>query len=212
MSIRFSEEERRILLEQVWSAPDADRVHWTWRIYPYEDLYYNLLHGSLRTPPLEQLHDIRDVVELVIFAKDCCSQDCTVGAAVESIRQKGFSWLRDPDERAFKDCLGIAIRLWLFTEPNFKNHSIGLVEAAVGSLPAPPTLSQAVPTGPSPLSETNYHLSEDFSARNLERKGGFQINWTSQLENHLTCPDKRSIWVFRHARTLWDYQMRREES
>lgn len=143
--------------------------------------------------------------------KESSAQNWSVDDTVNEIRRKGFHWLRSPDEKALSNCLEIAIRLWLFTKPSFEDYSINLNDAIKANLPAQPsppqTLSAASPWAP----ETMHRLSEDFSARNLGRKGGFQINWTSQLGDHLTCPNKKCILVFRHARTIQDYQKRPQE-
>ncbi|KAL9111939.1 MAG: hypothetical protein Q9227_003789 [Pyrenula ochraceoflavens] len=199
-------EGRKLLLEDVWGARDAGADHWTERYHAYENLYYQLLNSELKTPPLEDLSKVQDVVDLVKLVKSSFIKSDTIGAALDAIEQKGFSWLNDPDERALEHCLEFATRLWLFTRPCLRNRDDRLKNAIKECFRPRSCQRQNSSVG-----ETSYRLSEDFSARNLERRGGFRIDWTSELVEHLTCPDKKTILVFRHARTLQDYQRREVE-
>ena len=213
-ALQVNSEERSLLLKEVWGAADADAVLWPMRFHAYENHYLHLLlHSPLITPPLEDLKEAKDVVNLVGLVKSSCRQGKTIGGILDQLERERFQWLHEPDGKDLENCLELAVKLWLFVKPCLQHHDVSLREAVMRSLPSKTTHRQP-PTstsGPSPAVDSSNRLSEDFSARNLERKGGFRIDWTSQLREHLTFPDKSTILVFRHARTLQDYQKLKDE-
>lgn len=48
-------------------------------------------------------------------------------------------------------------------------------------------------------------LSDDSSTNTLERCGGFALHWTSELDEHVTCVDDKTIRVFGHNSVIRSY-------
>ena len=59
------------------------------------------------------------------------------------------------------------------------------------------------------ITQAEGHLSYDFCARHLVRKGGFNIVWTDRVDEHLTVTRGQSIRVFRHSSMLRSLQHQR---
>lgn len=114
-----------------------------------------------------------------------------------AIRSPPPCWLLRPSEdETIAKALDFGLRLWLFVRPNLEEPSLPLDEVIRRSLPQ---------VGP-PLHGA---LSFDFSAKSLMRKGGFIFRPTSYLSQHLTIDEhsRLTIYVFRHARVLRQYQV-----
>lgn len=102
-----------------------------------------------------------------------------------------------------RKALTLAIRLWLFVNPDFSSPVIG--PAQHGQQNVALHLHQAVSRSLSGQSSPRLRsLSADFSAKSLIRKGGLDFEATGDLNEHLTFHphDERRIRVFGCSRAL----------
>jgi hypothetical protein len=101
-------------------------------------------------------------------------------------------------EASARKVVNLAIHLWLFTKPETFLWSQDLKDVVRQNLPS-------CNTPQIPAAEGAQSLSSDFSAKNLTRKGGIRMVWTSYLGEHLTFVGKDQLRVFRHASVLREY-------
>ena len=95
-------------------------------------------------------------------------------------------------EAAVVNAVDFALRLWLFVPLVLHNEEATFAALIGNALPAQvPVKGKA--------------LSFGFNAKNLIRRGGFSVRTTSDLSKHLDMDDL-TIWVFRHAAVLKEYQ------
>lgn len=88
--------------------------------------------------------------------------------------------------------LRFATRLWLHASPDLSVRGPASFRAAV----------QACLPRRSDPSNVSGHLTNDFCAKHLWRKGGLQIVWTDDIEQHLTSYKGRTLNVFRNSSML----------
>jgi len=180
------------LLEKAWGLGDLDPSEYRSAAYirHCESLLLNrnLIDGHNLT-----LQRSDDVVDLIALVK--ADRLSTLQQLKDRLRISAPHWLRNHnDGESAQHAIEFAVRLWLFTNISFANPGATLQDAVRSSLPErhPPLSTPAL-------------LSSDFSAKSLERKGGFVLAWTSDLCEHLTFHSDNRLLVFRHAYVLHRY-------
>jgi hypothetical protein len=126
--------------------------------------------------------DRKDIIDLVELVS--ASRDKPIEQIRDEIRAADPKWM---------------IRLWLFIKPQLSDGTQTLSQVVAAELPQHRT-SQQNPG----------HLTRDFCAKSLTRKGGIKIEWTSYLSDHLTFVGKARLRVFRHVAALRKYSQSEE--
>ncbi len=135
--------------------------------------------------------DPNNVVELVSLLKDKAREPLQV--VKDGLTNPQRSWMPDPvDDISARRAINLAVRIWLFVEPETLQWTQRLRDVVHESLPKIPLLPLVAPGT----------LSDDFSAKTLARKAGIRLIWTSSLSQHLTLVGNSGLKVFRHARVL----------
>jgi hypothetical protein len=187
----------RTLLLGVWGLNFGCDVHYS---AAYTDHCRNLLslvdgHSTVQI-------DRNDIIELVRLVGAGAGQRKSIGQIKGDIRAADPKWMASAaDDDSVLASLDFAIRLWLFIRPELDDGTRTLSEVVAGPLPE----RTARPGTPG-------HLSHDFCAKSLTRKGGFKIEWTSYLPDHLTFVGKGRLRVFRHVSALQKYARSKERS
>jgi hypothetical protein len=141
--------------------------------------------------------DIIDLVELV-----GASRDKSIEQIKGDIRAANAKWMISAvDNDSLLAALEFVIRLWLFIKPQLADGTRTLPQVVALELPQHRT-SQHSPG----------HLTRDFCATSLTRRGGIKIEWTSYLSDHLTFVGKARLRVFRHVAVLRKYSQSKERS
>jgi hypothetical protein len=190
---RSADDLSRALLLGVWGLTFGCDVHHS---TAYTDHCRNLLsllegHSSSQV----DRNDIIDLVELV-----SANQDKPVVQIRDEIRAPDLKWMVSPaDDDSTLAALDFAIRLWLFIKPVLEDGTRTLCQVVTAELPER-------------TARRHYygHLSRDFCAKSLTRKGGIKIEWTSYLSDHLTFVGKARLRVFRHVSALQKYSQSKE--
>lgn len=187
------------LLQNVWGLdpPGTYADALTWRdAKAYFNHYKELLHGldieqlGLGTQP----NVLDNVFRLVGLVKHHQQQQSHVPNIKADIAQK-CGWILDPtSDDAVAAALEFAVELWLFVCPNFTDNGQTVTQA----------IHERISRIASPVNQPEV-LLKDFSARSLMKKGGFEIQVTSDLTEHLEL-DGSTIRIFRHARALEKYK------
>lgn len=171
----------------------------------YDDLVQNqeLIDGVHLS--LAGIQDpIDEVIKFVQFVKTQWNESLEEVAAKIRTNSPQFQLILEPTATAIHKALIFAIRLWLFVAPELSGaFSAPLLQS--GQTQAPLLLHQAVSRSLLPRRRPNLAaLSEDFSAKSLIRKGGFEFETTGDLSQHLTFDPhcKWRIRVFGCARAL----------
>ncbi|EXJ66432.1 uncharacterized protein A1O5_10584 [Cladophialophora psammophila CBS 110553] len=142
-----------------------------------------------------------EVIRFVQFVRERWDQP--VEKIEDDIRNDPPPFLLKSTHDATRMALKLALRLWLFVDPNLSDSAT--VQPQPGQTSAGLQLHQAVSSSLWPRSSPSLKtLSADFSAKSLIRKGGFEFQSTGDLSEHLTFdPDCRwIIRVFGCARAL----------
>ena len=145
-----------------------------------------------------RFNDVSHVVELVRTVKSL--QQRPIQCLVDRLKAAPQPWIlgTNGDDNARKT-LEFAIRLWLMVKPERSQLSIA-------SLTLTNIVSKSFDRSVGPIvSPKDVTLSIDFSARNLIRKGGLRITWTSFLNEHLLLDREDTVRVFHHAAMLRQY-------
>jgi hypothetical protein len=141
-----------------------------------------------------------EIIELLALIKTHHAQPLRV--IKHELKTSQPKWMvQRNDEATATKAVDIALRLWLMIEPQ------GGLKILHDNLSIREIVSQSfekshVPTGATLIEE----LSPDFSARNLFRKGGIKILWTSCLCHHLLMDGKSKLRVFHYASLLRRYR------
>lgn len=184
-AMRSADELSRALLSGVWGLCCGQDVHYC---AAYTDHCKNLLgllsgHSSARI-------DRNDIIELVDLV--AVNREEPIDRIRNEIKASNPKWMTSAiDDDSIHASLDFAIRLWLFIGPELKDGTRTLSQVVAEQLPD---------RAPSPNKPG--HLSHDFCAKSLTRKGGFKIEWTSYLSDHLTFVGKARLRVFRHVSAL----------
>ena len=188
-----------IFLERVWSLRAKDIELGRVRPEPYADHYLNILEvDNLLATRLHGINESWKVADVVDVVKSNVSSD--IVTTVNAIKSSKSIWASTPaNDAAARSALELACKLWLFSKPSLEDHSRTLIDANKA-------LFSASTKGNNATFSDLESLSADFSAKNLERKGGFYLVWTSNLSEHLTFASKDQLRVFRHAHALRKYQ------
>jgi hypothetical protein len=181
------------LLLGVWGLTFGHDVH-----HPaaYTDHCKNLL--DLLTGHSSSQIDRNDIINLVELVD--ASRDKPIEQIRDDIRAADPKWMISAiDNDSLLAALEFVIRLWLFIKPQLADGTRTLSQVVAAELPQCKT-SQHNPD----------HLSRDFCAKSLTRKGGIKIEWTSYLSDHLTFVGKARLRVFRHVAALRKYSQSKE--
>jgi hypothetical protein len=143
------------------------------------------------------LADPPDVIDLISRIKD--KQQDPLQDIKNDLQRSPPTWmLGQVNEESARKVIDLAIRLWLFTNPEKLLWSQDLKDVVQQSLPIP-AIPQKI------AAAAVRHLSSDFTAKSLTRKGGIRLVWTSYLGEHLTFVGKAQLRIFRHASVLREY-------
>lgn len=95
----------------------------------------------------------------------------------------------------------IAVRIWLMIHIQHTSADSSLPSQWPNDTSLPDLLQcWSMPTSPKLQSNGTRHIPETFSVANLNRYYGFQVNWTSDLLQHLKIDWKyKQITIFEHA-------------
>jgi hypothetical protein len=190
---RSADDLSRALLLGVWGLTFGLDVNYS---AAYTDHCKNLL-GLLSEHSSSQI-DRNDIIDLVKLVS--ASRVETIGQIKDDIRAADPKWMMFAgDDDSIFDALDFAIRLWLFVKPELDDGTRTLSQVVAAKLPE----RMAPQQKPS-------HLSRDFCAKDLTRRGGFKIEWTSYLSDHLTFVGKARLRVFRHVSALQKYSRSKE--
>jgi hypothetical protein len=184
------------LLLGVWGLNFGYDVHYS---AAYTDHCKNLL-GLLEGHSHSQI-DRNDIIALVQLID--ADRDKSIAQIRDDIRAADPKWMiSGADDDSTLAALKFIVRLWLFIKPELKDGTRTLSQIVAAKLP-----KRAAPQHkPDHMS----HLSHDFSAKSLTRKGGIKIEWTSYLSDHLTFVGKARLRVFRHVSALQKYSRSKE--
>jgi hypothetical protein len=181
------------LLLGVWGLIVGRDVHYC---AAYTDHCSSLL-GLLSGQSCSQM-DRNDIIDLVGVVG--ASLDKSVGQMKHDVRAVDPKWMIcEADDDSIVASLDFVIRLWLFIRPQFGDDSRTLSQVVASQLPARATHQPQ-----------SIHLTRDFCAKSLTRKGGIKIEWTSYLSDHLTFVGKARLRVFRHVAALRKYSQSKE--
>jgi hypothetical protein len=143
------------------------------------------------------LADSLDVIDLINRIKD--KQQDPLQDIKNDLQRSHPTWMLGPvNEGSARKVIELAIRLWLFTNPEKFLWSQDLKDVVRQSLPTPATEETLAAIAAR-------SLSSDFTAKSLSRKGGIRLVWTSYLGEHLTFVGKAQLRIFRHASVLREY-------
>ena len=183
----------RALLFGVWGLTFGHDVHY---FAAYTDHCRNLL--GLLTGHSASQADRNDIVELVEVVS--ADRDKPVAQIRDAIRKADPKWMISAaDDESTLAALDFVVRLWLFVKPNLEDGTRTLSQAVAAELPEQAAFQQ-----------NSGHLSRDFCAKNLTRRGGIKIEWTSYLSDHLTFVGKARLRLFRHVSALQKYSRSKE--
>jgi hypothetical protein len=163
----------------------------------YIDHYSNLLASpDIVDQQTLKLRRSEDVLDLVKHLKG------KIGVSLKTIKDdmctQPPSYISDVARAdTVTNAVDFTIRLWLFTEADFSNEDASLKEILAQSL----TAINSKHVSSSRLKA----VTSDFSAKNLARKGGLTLVWTSYLTQHLTFATSSKLRVFRHATVLSEF-------
>lgn len=102
------------------------------------------------------------------------------------------------DDAVITKAIEIGIKLWLMIRPpKVMDDNLTIKEIVAQSFE-----KQRVPAAAASIED----LSSDFCARNLLRKGGIDVLWTSCLSDHLLMDGKHQLKVFHYASLLRKYR------
>lgn len=144
-----------------------------------------------------ELNDHNVVIRLV----DCLRSnvDSTWPQAKEQISRVYASQKQDGSKLSNEQgetALRFALQLWLHCSPSHKPEDKATIRQVLHScLPELVVHQQA-----------DRQMSHDFSAKNLQKRGGIDVIWIDRLDQHLTILRNRSICVFRHSSMLRSHQ------
>lgn len=194
------------LLTGIWCVPPPEPKTETSLTWDEADAYfrhYQKLLGDRRlvdgivisVARLDKVEE--EIVKLVHFVRS--RWDKPIDEIEEAIMNNPDrpAMILKPTPDAARKALILALRLWLFTIPDFSSPVIGPPQSGQQSLSLilREAVSRSFPGRSSPKLDT---LTEDFSGKSLIRKGGFDFEATGDLSEHLTfCPHaRRRIRVF----------------
>ena len=103
-------------------------------------------------------------------------------------------WMESCDVETKRRALQLALSLWLFVHPDLENQALSLQDVCRSAVPQKLT------------STLQSSRVVNFTAKSLLRRGGFHLQWTGDLSEHLTFPTKKQLMVFGHASILQRYQ------
>ncbi|EXJ88148.1 hypothetical protein A1O1_05076 [Capronia coronata CBS 617.96] len=142
-----------------------------------------------------------EVIRFVHFVR--ARWDNPVDQIEDAIRDHPPPFLLKPTPDSSRKALRLALRLWLFIDPNLLSPVIQ--QPQPGQTSSGIKLCEAVSRSVLPRSTPKLEtLSGDFSAKSLIRKGGFDFQSTGNLGEHLTFDPhcRYRIRVFGCARAL----------
>jgi hypothetical protein len=184
------------LLLGVWGLNFGYEVHYS---AAYTDHCRNLL-GLLDGYSYSQI-DRNDIIALVQLVD--ADRDKSIAQIRDDIRAADPKWMiSGADDDSTLAALDFVVRLWLFIKPGLEHGTRTLSQVVAAELPERTTLQRKPDHLP--------HLSRDFCAKSLMRKGGIKIEWTSYLSDHLTFVGKTRLRVFRHVSALKKYSQSKE--
>ncbi|ETI25987.1 hypothetical protein G647_02764 [Cladophialophora carrionii CBS 160.54] len=142
-----------------------------------------------------------EVTRLVRLVKE--KRQEKVSEILKEIKDSGSLLLQKKTDAAAEKALVFVIRLWLFVVPKLPSANVQPPQGAQISRSS--TLSEVMSISfPGTSSTKIEELSDDFSAKSLIRKGGFDFEITADLDKHLTF-DPNCRWrirIFGCARAL----------
>ena len=181
------------LLSGVWGLTFGHDIHHS---AAYIDHCRNLL--DLLAGHSSSQIDRKDIIDLVELVSG--SPDRPIEQIRDDIRATDSKWMISAaDSDSLLAALEFVIRLWLFIKPQLADGTRTLSQVVAVELPQ----------RRSPLHNPG-HLTRDFCAKSLTRKGGIKIEWTSYLSDHLTFVGKERLRVFRHVAALQKYSQSNE--
>ncbi|KAF7504418.1 hypothetical protein GJ744_002222 [Endocarpon pusillum] len=138
-----------------------------------------------------QLQDRVTVIALVELVKHRLDDDISkikdaICAHYDSVSKSTLS-----DQQA-ELALGFATKLWLHASPDLSTRGPSSFRLVI----------KACLPERSDRNKISGHLTNDFCAKHLWRKGGIQIVWTDEIEQHLTPYKGRTLNVFRNSSML----------
>jgi hypothetical protein len=198
LAVREKEQALEEILSGVWSLRLGTEPINVSNPSPYIDHCQQIL--AIANNSQLRITTRAEIIELLALIKTHHAEPLhIIKHAIKASRPK---WMvQQNDEATATKAVDIALRLWLMIEPR------GGLKILHDNLPIREIVSQSfekshVPTGPTLIEE----LSSDFSARNLFRKGGIKIQWTSCLCHHLLMDGKSKLRVFHYASLLRRYR------
>lgn len=208
VAVRLSRVERLAEREQEQALEEILSGVWSLRLgaepinvsnpSPYID-HYRQIRAIVNSSQL-RFTTRGQIIELLALIKTHHAQPLRV--IKNELKASRPKWLvQQDDEATATKAVDVALRLWLMIEPR------GGLKILHDNLSIREIVSQSfekshVPTGATSIEE----LSSDFSARNLFRKGGIKILWTSCLCHHLLMDGKSTLKVFHYASLLRRYR------
>jgi hypothetical protein len=180
----------RILATEIWLLDDDIQVH---QLMAYRDHYKDA--KSFIWDDNVRNHNIADVLALVAAIKH------HHGSSIKDIKLSISSTQRSFLTKSFNDAsvlaaLKFAVRLWLFTPID---DCLGDEDESLKAIIERKVTSSSMP-GPSVA--TMERLSHDLCEKNLTRKAGMKLVWTSDLSEHLQLMGNSTLKIFRHVSTL----------
>jgi hypothetical protein len=195
---REQEQALEAILTGVWSLKlGAEPINVS-NPSPYID-HYRQIRAIVNSSQLRFTRR-EEIIELLALIKTHHVQPLRI--IKHELKASRPKWMvQQDDEATVTKAIDIALRLWLMIEPQ------GGLKVLHDNLSIREIVSQSfekshIPTGATSIKE----LSFDFSARNLYRKGGIKILWTSCLCHHLLMDGKNKLRVFHYASLLRRYR------
>jgi hypothetical protein len=178
----------RELAEKIWHIDDEVQ---SYQLGAYQDHYRSSVR--LIVDDNVAFADVSDVLDLIASLEDSTK---TVRELKSTLNGTQNTFLKaGANETSLEVVLKFAARLWLFVpiDESMANESLTLKQLIEQELSSMNTTTS--PGG-------HQSLSEDLCEKNLTRKAGIQLNWTSNLCEHLEMVNKSQLKVFRHSSIL----------
>jgi hypothetical protein len=190
---REREEALREILAGIWNlnlGVDVSRPTAYLERYKQVRMFGNANSSHLRSATR------REIIELLAVVKKHHAQPLRL--VKDELSASPAAIAQHNDNATITKAIEIGIRLWLMVEPpRITDDKLTIKEIVAQSFEKP-----RVPAAARSIEE----LSSDFSARNLLRKGGIDIVWTSSLCDHLLMDGKHQLKVFHYASLLRKYR------
>ncbi|ERF72891.1 hypothetical protein EPUS_08699 [Endocarpon pusillum Z07020] len=160
---------------------------------PYMKHWENCVIDAADDDEVLQLQDRGTVIALVGLVKHRLDDDISkikdaICAHYDSVSK---STLKLSDQQA-ELALSFATKLWLHASPDLSTRGPSSFRLVIKA---------CLPERSDP-NKISGHLTNDFCAKHLWRKGGIRIVWTDEIEKHLTSHKGRTLHVFRNSSML----------